>query len=183
MARCSLNLSHPEFQKSAAQCREEAPDFADGLAEAQKKIEKEHTSCNRVVQPFGNGKFPQCHGKIWKYDWAPLGQRSANRKSWRMVVIVPDPSKEPLELIAAAVYQKNSIDQLSLRELAAIFLRIMKPLELCASTEPDAEEKFRRMDAGDGHTISLCYSCGGTAAKSASVDDLDAGEKQHQCPV
>ena len=86
------------------------------MAAARRLIEANHDSCHRVVQPMGK-KYPQCQDKIWKYDWAPSDSRSSTRKSWRMVVIVPEPYSQPYHIIAATVYAKNAVSQLTVQQL------------------------------------------------------------------
>jgi hypothetical protein len=124
--------------------------------------------------------YPDCQRKIWKYDWSPAGQHSANRKSWRMVVIVPDPDTQPYRLIAAAVYAKNRTDQLSSRELAKILASVLRPVSrLRAALD---EERFMHIRRGDGQMRSICYACGETVAVSFDMAEIDESDQQHPCP-
>lgn len=66
MARCTIDLSHPQFQAALESLRKKHNDLAEGLEKAKEKIEAEHTACNLVVQPMPG--YPDCQGKIWKYD-------------------------------------------------------------------------------------------------------------------
>lgn len=180
MAKSKLDLSHPYFQK-AISIHKEDRSFIEGLCEAQHKIEVEHTSCHRVVQPMGK-KFPQCHGKIWKYDWSPTGQHAAHRKAWRMVAIVPDPNKQPYEIIAAAIYPKNEIDQLSAKQLAVIFAAVTAPFVREGAIAAAADESFRQVSNGDGQTRSLCNTCGESVGVSDDPTVLKEAQSRHQCP-
>src|ERR1700687_6450452 len=127
MAGCTLDLSHPCFLASLGKLQDD-PEINEALKTLKKKVELENTSCNRVVHQFyGNNKSPHLHGKIWKYDWAKPGAHSSGRKSWRMVVVVPDLDARPYRLIAGAVYFKSGIGQLPMRELAEIFDCVAKP--------------------------------------------------------
>jgi hypothetical protein len=122
---------------------------------------------------------PNCQNKIWKYDWSPIGQRSKNRKSWRMIVIVPDPDARPLHLIAAAVYGKNSTDQLTAKKLASILAKITG----VDSAQPphEAPERFKHVLRGDGVFVSVCVECGETVAESPHPAEMFTGEEKHEC--
>ena len=175
MAKCTLDLSHPVFVQSTESLQGD-PSFKQGLADLKKKVETEHTSCNHVVQPMPG--FPDCQNKIWKYDWAPAGQRSATRKSWRMVAVVPDPAKQPYAVIAAAVYAKNRADQLTLKQLAQIFLSVIRPasrLRLALD-----EERFLHVRQGD-QMRSICLTCGDTVALSSDITEVEEADSQHPC--
>ena len=174
MAKCTLDLSHPNFQKCLGS-NQNSPAFMDGLRTMKSKVEAEHTSCHWVVQPMPG--YPHCSGKIWKYDWSPTGQRSSTRKSWRLIVIVPDPHSHPLRLIAAGFYDKASTAQLSNKELALTFAKIVNP-----DTDPPASDSpaFHRVEKSDGSTVSICRVCGETAADSKVARELDAGEESHK---
>lgn len=176
MAQCTLDLSHPSFELASATFKAD-PAFEGGLKELKRKVEAEHTSCNRVVQPMPG--YPDCQNKIWKYDWAPTGDRSAGRKSWRMVVVVPEPNIQPYRLIAISVYAKNQTSQLSLKALAKIFATATSPYP--DATKPAETEKFRRVNQPDGQTRSLCLNCGETVAVALEELNIEDGEKQHSC--
>lgn len=93
------------------------PDAWDALSAVQVKIEIDESSCHRCIQPMGP-KYPECHGRIWKYDFAPASVKGSTRKSWRLVVFVKDVETSPKRLIAMACYSKSGADQMSLKELA-----------------------------------------------------------------
>jgi hypothetical protein len=184
MSESTLDLSHPCFLASLGRLQDD-PDTQEALAEIKKKIEKEHTSCNRVVHKFyGNAKFPHLHGKIWKYDWGKSG--SSGRKSWRLVVVVPDLNTQPYKLIAAAIYSKSVTEQLPLRELAEIFDGVTNPapaanvLKLAAAAD---SREFRRVSNGDGQTRSLCALCYTSVAVSIEISALDKAECEHRCDL
>jgi hypothetical protein len=176
LAKSTLDLDHPYFQKAIRKLQSD-PQFTEGLVEAQRLIEANHEACHRVVQPMGK-KYPECHDRIWKYDWAPSGSRSATRKSWRMVVIVPDPFSPPYYLIGATVYAKSSVSELALNQLAAIFAAVTGPT---VPQDQQEEPKFKRVPNGDGMIRSLCIACGESLSVSAFSDELEQGEEQHQC--
>jgi hypothetical protein len=177
MGKCILDLSHHCLKKSIASYSSN-PHFLTGLNEAKAKIEADHTSCSCVVQKFfGNKKFAHLQDRIWKYDWAPSGVTGAHRKSWRMIVIVPDSSVRPYQLVAAAIYAKSTTSHLSGEELARIFLEFSKAVEPL----PTENDKFRRVSNGDHATRSLCYQCGDFGAVGTDSDVLSNLEAEHEC--
>lgn len=178
MAKCTLDLTHPSFLKSIRKCAGD-PAFDKGLRDATAKIENEHSSCNRVTQD-GMGKYPQCVGKIWKYDWAPEGQRSRNRKCWRMVAICPDPQQQPYHLIAAGVYEKRATEQFSARELAQVYAEIMAPQRGEKGRVPD-EYRYNRSIDVDGTIRSVCLDCASMVITSPDEGKVGEAELQHEC--
>jgi hypothetical protein len=181
MAVCTLDLGHPFFVASIGKLQDD-PDIQEALREIKKKVELEHTSCGRVVQQFyGNTKFTHLHGKIWKYDWGKSSARG--RKSWRMVVVVPDPNSQPLRLIAGAIYSKSTADQLPPRELAEIFAGITNPVSVLAATEAPAIGEFHRVPNGDGQTRSICMLCYLKVEVSSDPLVLAKAELEHRCDL
>jgi hypothetical protein len=179
MAACTLDLSRPCFAASLASLGESDEVKKQALDDFKAKVERDHRCCHRVVQKFyGNKKFAHLHDKIWKYDW---GESSASsRKAWRMVVVVPEPNIEPYNLIAAAVYTKSVSEQLSFRELAAIF-DAAKATAAPASDDPKGN--FRRVPNGDGKTRSICCLCYTHVAVTEHELEMDAAENQHRCDL
>lgn len=117
MAQCTLDTEHPHFIKIFEALAQGHLDAADALATVKAKIEADMMSCHRVVQPMGP-KHPECHGVIWKYDWAPVSVKGSTRKSWRLVVHAYDLKGHPKKLRAIACYSKNDESQLTLKALA-----------------------------------------------------------------
>jgi hypothetical protein len=113
LAISTLDFSHPYFQRQIQKSKND-PQFMNALEAMKRLIEASHEACHRVVQD-GLSKYPECQGKIWKYDWQPEGERSSTRKSWRLVAIVPDLAARPYAIIAGAVYPKSTTDQLRRR--------------------------------------------------------------------
>ena len=178
MANSTLDFSHPFFQKTIRKSKGDAA-FMKALESMKALIEANHEACHRVVQPMGK-KYPQCHDKIWKYDWQPATAHSSGRKSWRLVAIVPEPHVQPYRIIAGGVYPKNSVDQLTLKQLAAIFAAITSSAE--EGVVRTTTSQFIRVSNGDGQLRSLCEVCGDTVAVSALDDTLLLGEDTHDCP-
>lgn len=178
MAQCTLDLTHPSFRRSISNAAGD-PNFQKGLQDAKAKIENEHTSCGRVVQD-GMGRYPEAVGKVWKYDWAPDGQRSRHRKCWRLVVICPDPTQQPYRLIAGGVYEKRATDQLSAKELARIYAEIVAPPKDEQGRIPD-EYQFNRSTDVDGTIRSVCLACANLVIASPDETAVDEAELQHEC--
>ena len=176
MAKCTLDLSHPYFKRTLIDFQDD-PTFLEGLEILRKKVEAEHTCCHWNVQPMKG--YPDCQGKIWKYDWAPPGDRSADRKSWRMVVIVPDPLTKPYRLIAATVYAKNQTGQLSIKGLARI-LAAVTAIEV-DTVQKSAPALFKHVVQDDGQTRSLCLSCCETVAVSFDIQAIEELQRKHRC--
>jgi len=180
LANSTLDFSHPYFQKTIKNFKD-APNFTEALEDAKRLIEANHEACHMVVQQGMGKKYAQCHGKIWKYDWQPATARSSGRKSWRLVAIVPDPLTQPYYIVAAAIYPKNETDQLTLKQLAAIYAAVTAVREE-GPAQQTSESHFRRVSNGDGQTRSLCDVCGDSVAVSAIDEELQQGEDRHQCP-
>jgi hypothetical protein len=177
MAGCTLDLSHPSFLASLGN-QQHDPETQKALAAFKAKVEHEHTSCSRVVQPFyGNGKFQHLHNKIWKYDWGVPGSHSSGRKSWRLVVVVQDPNTQPYRLVAGAIYSKSTMTQLSIKELAKIFAEVVKPISDAETNQPE----FRLVDNGDGRMRLICCDCMGFEV-SGDLEILDTAKSLHKCP-
>jgi len=180
LANSTLDFSHPYFQKAINQAQAD-PHFKEALDNMKRLIEANHEACHRVVQDGMGKKHKECHGKIWKYDWQPTDARSFGRKSWRLVAIVPDPTTKPYYIIAAAIYPKSTTDQLTVKQLAAIYAAVTTPYHEAAD---DPEPKFKRVKCGEGDVmVSVCSDCGGPVGRSAVAAELDAGEQAHECPI
>lgn len=117
LAQCALDTTHPHFVKMFECLAEGHPDARDALATVKAKIQADIMSCHRCVQPMGP-KHPECHGVIWKYDWAPPSVKGSKRKSWRLVVYAKDLQSKPLQLVAIACYSKSDEAQFSLKVLS-----------------------------------------------------------------
>jgi hypothetical protein len=182
MARCTLDLENPYFKKSLKKTGD--PDAAlAALGHVKERIEEDHEQCNLVPQRFfSNNKYTHLHNKVWRYDWAPEGVTSHGRKTWRMIVIVPDPNTIPYRMIAGAIYSKSFRDSLSLAELAAIYHGVMSPLEDDAADA--ASENFHRMPNGDGATRSMCIACLEWNFVHLESTAIDSAECEHAkiCP-
>jgi hypothetical protein len=164
LARCILDFSHPHFQRAIKNLRAGHPDFEEGLEKAQKKIQDDHTLCGHVVQDMPG--YPECEGKIWKYDWAPPSVRSARRKAYRLVVIVPDPTVIPYQLIAGGAYQKSTTSQLGAEQLADIFRAITAPISAADIQNAAEPESCPLCHEDIAHDADVTYMASGLPAHS-----------------
>jgi hypothetical protein len=124
--------------------------------------------------------FPAYQNKIWKWDFAPTGDRSATRKGWRLFAYVPDPdAPEPIPAKAFFIYDKSEVLEnknypkflaARLRE----FLSVTIPKEI-------SEDRFRHQTDQEGRIISLCCDCFETIAISTNQLEIDSLEANHDC--
>ena len=139
MAKCRLDLTHPSFVRIVEKLSKKQHDLKKGIEQAKKKIEENHMACHWVEQPMPG--YPNCEGKIWKYDWAPPSIKSFTRRPWRLIVIVKSKESEPYSLVAGTVYSKGDVAQLPLETLAAIYAEISQPIaEQIEMTPPESPE-------------------------------------------
>jgi hypothetical protein len=174
LARCRLDLDHPKFQ-IIGNASEAALDA--GLIELRNKVAINHKISGFFNQPMP--KFPDYQNKIWKWDFAPEGDRSGTRKGWRLYAYVADPNAaEPIPAIAFLCYdKKNSPTGDPVRYLVGVIRQFL--VETIKVTP--VEDRFRRQTDADGTIISLCYDCCATVAMSAEIGDVEIAEELHTC--
>jgi hypothetical protein len=181
MAQCTIDLENPYFKKALKKTGD--PDAAlAAQGHVKDRIEGDHTQCHLVPQRFfGNKKYSHLHNKVWRYDWAPEGVTSKGRKTWRMIVIVPDPDTIPYRMIAGAIYSKNFRESLSLAELATIYHGVMTQPEDKAT---DLSDNFHRMPDENDATRSMCILCLEWTFIHFESAPIDAAEAEHslECP-
>ena len=115
--QCTLDISHPNFTKMFNVLAKGHPDAMDALKRVKARIEENPEACHRCIQPMPN--YPECHGRVWKYDWAPASISGSTRKMWRLVVYAKEIKSIPFKLVAMACYSKSDESQKSFKELAA----------------------------------------------------------------
>jgi hypothetical protein len=125
-------------------------------------------------------KYPQYQNKIWKWDFAPEGDRSGTRKGWRLYAYVLDPkAPEPIPATAFLCYDKTDTPSGDHVKFLAKILRNF----LSANIEIRAiESRFRRQLNGKGETISLCQECCDIVIISVDEAEVDLAEGTHECP-
>ncbi len=123
--------------------------------------------------------FPQYYDKVWKWDFAPAGDRSATRKGWRLLAYVENPKgPEPVLARAFLCYDKDRDPGRNPEKFIAKCLKEFFSHAIKIETTPD---RFRRQTVLDGQIVSLCYECCETIF-SADNDAADIAESAHECP-
>ena len=80
------------------------------------------------------------------------------------------------------MYTKAVAEQLSFKELAAIFAGLTAPVIAQATPEADLPAcRFTRISNGDGQIRSICDQCYTAAAISIEVEILEKGEREYVC--
>lgn len=99
-----------------------------------------------------------------------------------MVVICPNPTRQPYELIAGAVYEKRADEQLSNKQLAQIYAEILAPGARADQRDriPD-EFKFNEITDSEGVVHVVCLECATMVIESADQAAVENAELQHQC--
>lgn len=174
MGKCDLDLDDPNFcifgDASDAELQV-------GLKELQEKLTKDHKLSKFFNQPMQH--FPEYQNKIWKWDFAPGGDKSSTRKGWRLFAYVPDArAPEPILARAFLCYDKDQAPKGDHAKFLAGMLK--KFLSRVINVEATAD-RFRRQTNSDGRIISLCYECCDVMF-SADEDEATLAEGAHECP-
>ena len=175
MAKCRLDIDDPKFVVlgNAADTELKA-----GLQELQQKVLDDHRLSGFFSHPMPG--FPQFQNKIWKWEFAPSGDRSSTRKGWRLLAYVENPdAAEPVSARAFVCYDKAQQPKGNPATFVAERLKEYLSEVRRIEATPD---RFRRQDLADGGVVSICYECFETihCADHADADVLEAG---HDCPV
>ena len=123
--------------------------------------------------------FPDYQGRVWKWDFAPSGDKSSTRKGWRLYAYVPDPkAPEPIPARAFLCYDKSDAPKGDYAKyLAGILKKFLSTIVVVAATE----DRFRRQPLTDGTIVCTCYTCFeqvivATEEEAATLDST------HNCP-
>ena len=173
MARCELDLQHPKFRHSPDK------DLELGLNKLRETVAKDHKLSGWVNHPMP--KFPIYQNKIWKWDFAPEGDRSGTRKGWRLYAYVPDPkAQEPVPATAFLCYDKSDAPSGDHTKFVATAIKkfLAETIEVKVVERP-----FRRQVNGEGEIISLCENCCELVLISADEADIELAENTHQCAI
>jgi hypothetical protein len=172
VSRCALDVSDPFFLASVG----DSPAILAGLEEIRQKVADNHRSCGWVNQPLPG--FPEFQNKVWKWVWAPKGDRSATKKGWRLYAYVPDAAAaEPIPATAFYGYDKTD-DPGNYPKVLAKKLRAF--LAGPAEELVKVEEKFIRRIHNEV-IISLCGECFEKVSESTDLFEVEALETTHQC--
>jgi hypothetical protein len=173
LARCDLDLHHPKFRHS------DDPDLTLGLNKLRETVAKDHKLSGWFNHPMP--KYPLYQNKIWKWDFAPEGDRSSTRKGWRLYAYVPDSKAlEPIPATAFLCYDKT--DTPTTDHVKFVAKAIKKFLTTTIEVRV-VDNPFRRQINGNGEIISLCEQCCELVLISADEADIDIAEGAHQCAV
>jgi len=176
VAKCKLDINDPKFR--AIGCSLSDADLQSGLAELQAKVLKDHRLSNWVNHPIN--RFPLYQNRIWKWDFAPVGDRSSTRPGWRLMAYVPDPAApEPIPARAFLCYDKTQDFKGERAKQLAKMLQEFLAKSIIVQATPD---RFRRQHLSDGKVVSLCLECCGEPIFSDTEFDADAAEAGHECP-
>lgn len=170
MARCNLDFSNIQIHGNASDA-----DLKAGLEELRIKVVKDHGLSHFFRQPMS--RFPQYQNKVWKWDFAPSGDRSKTRKGWRLFAYVEEPDgPEPILARAFLCYDKSQeIKGNPAKELAEVLKEFLKGTIYVKAT-PD---RFRRQTVTQG-IMSLCLECYENVI-SIDEDLADIAESAHEC--
>ena len=172
MARCELDLHHPKFRHA------DSPDLVAGLSRLQEIVARDHKLSGWVPHPMP--KYPQYQNRIWKWDFAPEGDRSSTRKGWRLYAYVPDPTAhEPIPATAFLCYDKNDTPPGNHVKMLAKTLKQFLVATIIVRVE---EDHFRYQTNGDGETIVLCEKCCDLIIISADQGEVELAKNTHECP-
>lgn len=175
MAKCNLDTSDPRFVVNGDASD---ADFEQGLQELREKLSRDHKLSGFYPHPMPG--FPDYRGKVWKWDFAPSGERSSTRKGWRLLAYVENPNgPEPILARAFLCYDKDRQPKGDPAKFIAENLK--KFFEKIKKIEA-VEDRFRRQDLPDGTIVSMCYACYETI-HSPTHDEADINEDAHQCLV
>ena len=123
---------------------------------------------------------PTYQNRIWKWDFAPAGDRSGTRKGWRLFAFVPDPkAPEPILAVAFLVHDKSVAPE---NKYYPKFLADKLKEFLSETVLKDTpEDHFRHQTDPQGKTISLCCDCFATVAISSDLSEIESLEATHNC--
>jgi hypothetical protein len=173
LARCNLDLHHPKFRHYQDQ------ELELGLEKLRQTVAKDYKLSGWVNHPMP--KYPLYQNKIWKWDFAPEGDRSRTRKGWRLYAYISDPrAAEPIPATAFLCYDKADTPSGDHTKFVAAAIKkfLAETIEVEAVDNP-----FRRQVNGDGEIISLCENCCELVLISPDESDIEIAERTHQCVV
>lgn len=173
MAKCKLDVDNPKF---CILGDANSADLKSGLKELQGKVIRDHRLSGWVCQPMPD--FPDYHNKIWKWDFAPRGDKSRTRKGWRLFAHVENPeSPEPIFAQAFLCYDK---DQQPKGQYVPFIVEKLKEFLSKTIKVVPTEDRFRRVEDRNGKIYSTCLECCDTV-ESENHSDADINESLHEC--
>jgi hypothetical protein len=176
LSKCKLDLIHPKFRVAG---NASDKDLQSGLDALSKLIAQDHLLSG--FTPMRMKRHPEHQNRVWRWDFRPAGETSSTRGGWRLYAYRFDlAEQEPVTATAFLCYDK---DEAPTGDYVKFLVKELKRfLAETASVEAE-EDRFRRQDLPDGTTISMCYGCGETAARSADLAEVELGESTHECVI
>jgi hypothetical protein len=171
LAKCKLNIDHPNFERSESQS------LISGLHDLISLVLGDHKLSGWVNHPMPG--FPAYQNKIWKWDFRPEGDRASTRKGWRLYAFVPNYQQvEPVEAIAFLCYDKDETPKGDhIKFLAKALAKF-----LSNATKADVKEPpFKRQTESTGEIISLCWECWAMVFRSFDEQEVISAEANHRC--
>ena len=176
MAKCKLDLTHPNFRVAG---NASDKDLQSGLDALSKLIAQDHLLSG--FTPMRMRHCPEHQNRVWRWDFRPAGETSSTRGGWRLYAYRFDLNeREPVTATAFLCYDKDEAPtgdyvKFLVKELKR-FLAELGPIE-------SVEDKFRRQPLSDGTTMSLCYGCGERVAQSEDIGEIELAESTHECQL
>lgn len=171
MAPCDLCIDDDRFTR--AQGRALTPAVASGLEKLRSKVARERSLSHWVCQPMPG--IPELQGKIWKWDFAPDGDRSSTRPGWRAFALVHNPDGPgPIRATIFWIYPKPEPKGNAVQHINEALRRF-----LAGTVAPaEASERFKRQTS-DGEHRSTCLRCCETVAVSRVLEEIELAEAGH----
>ena len=174
MAKCKLDLTHPNFRIAG---NASDKDLQSGFDALKKLIEQDHTLSGFTKMHMK--RRPEYQNRVWRWDFRPAGETSATRKGWRLYAYRFDlEEQEPVTATAFLCYDK---DEAPTGDYVKFLVKELKRFLAETETVVIQESRFRRQALADGNTMSLCYGCGESVGVSADEGELDLAESTHEC--
>ena len=175
MAKCELDLSHPNFRIIG---NASDADLQSGLDELRNKLARDHRITGFFSQPMP--KFPDYQNKIWVWDFAPEGDTTRTRKGWRLFAYVEGrAAAEPIPAVGFVCWDKQYAPK---SDYAKYLAEILKKFLSDIIVPESVPERFKHQTHPDGRIISLCYQCY-EPIFSENMEEAELAESAHECSV
>lgn len=181
LARCSLSVSHPKFERNIEKYLAVHPALRSGLHTLCALVLKDRKLSGWVCHPMPG--FPEHQRKVWKWDFKPDDSaHSATRKGWRLFAYAADPNA-PDPIPAVAFYCYDKADEPKGNPAKWLAAELKKFLRIEAPPVVDESERFRHSTQADGKLRSICCECYETVFVSAVNAEIEMAELSHTCAV
>jgi hypothetical protein len=149
-----------------------------GLEKLQRELIKNHKASN--FWHFSMKKFPAYVDKVWRWDFAPAGDKASTRLSWRLFAYVPDYRDHEPKAYPFVCWNKDDEPKGNYIPFLAKVLKAFLTERVVIQVE---ENIFTDRVDSDGITHSMCELCW-EHLESADLDELDILKSSHKenCP-